>query len=389
MQALCVGSRQGTAGKPGAGAGVLEGMLASKMSAAPASVSKFLKEVHIAQLAVKRAALLTCKVSNEHLNEQGIDKKDSSPVTIGDFGAQAIVINAILKNFPSDEVVGEEDSTLIKEKKIDGSIFDQVSSIQQLDSSNDEYIGVIESASQLCDIIDKGDSKGGDKGRIWALDPIDGTKGFLRGDQYAVCLALIIDGEVQVGVIGCPNLPHSLRDPNSKKGGLFTAIKGHGSYFQDLNSDITYPLDISQKISVHNEFGLDKARVLEGVEKGHSSHGLQGLIKEKIGITQPSVNLDSQAKYCALSKGDAEIYLRLPKDPNYREKIWDHAAGYLLVHESGGKVTDIYGNKLDFGYGRTLNSQGVIAASTTVHGEIIAAIKSIIGNNGEQLEQYC
>ncbi|TID31054.1 hypothetical protein CANINC_000298 [Pichia inconspicua] len=347
----------------------------------------YLREAYVAQLAVKRASLLTVKVSEEHLNS--IDKSDSSPVTIGDFGAQAIVINAILKNFSNDEVVGEEDSSLIKEKNIEDLIFNEVCGIQKKDANHDDILGTINSASHLCETIDRGNSSGGRNGRIWALDPIDGTKGFLRGDQYAVCLGLIVDGEVKVGVIACPNLPHSLRTEGSAKGGLFTAIKGHGSYFQDLYSDITFPLNKSQRINVHNEYGIDSSRVLEGVEKGHSSHGLQGLIKEKLGITQPSVNLDSQAKYCALAKGDAEIYLRLPKDPNYREKIWDHAAGYLLVNESGGKVTDIYGNDLDFGYGRTLNSQGVIAATSTVHGAIISTIKSIIGENGEKLQEYC
>jgi 3'-phosphoadenosine 5'-phosphosulfate (PAPS) 3'-phosphatase len=42
---------------------------------------------------------------------------------------------------------------------------------------------------------------------MWTLDPIDGTKGFLRGWQYAVCLALLVDARVELGVIGCPNLP--------------------------------------------------------------------------------------------------------------------------------------------------------------------------------------
>lgn len=349
----------------------------------------YLREAYIAQLAVKRASLLTCKVSEEHLNEQSIDKSDSSPVTVGDFGAQAIIIKSILSNFPNDEVVGEEDSNLIKEKKIDDLIFKYVNEIQNLDSINNENLNIIENSNDLCDTIDKGNSQGGQKGRIWALDPIDGTKGFLRGDQYAVCLALIVDGDVKVGVIGCPNLPHDLRKENSPKGGLFTAIKGHGSYFQDLKLDITFPLNKSSPINVHNDYDLSKARVLEGVEKAHSSHSLQNLIKEKLNIKQPSVNLDSQAKYCALSKGDAEIYLRLPKDPNYREKIWDHAAGFLLVNESGGKVTDIYGNLLKFDYGRTLNSQGVIAASNNVHSQVIDAIKSIIGENGENLKDFC
>ena len=57
--------------------------------------------------------------------------------------------------------------------------------------------------------IDRGNYKGAAHGRHWTLDPIDGTKGFLRGEQYAVCLALIEDGEVVLGVLGCPHLPVS------------------------------------------------------------------------------------------------------------------------------------------------------------------------------------
>jgi len=53
--------------------------------------------------------------------------------------------------------------------------------------------------SAVCEWIDRG---GSDYARrFWTLDPIDGTKGFLRGDQYAVALALVVDGKVQVGVL--------------------------------------------------------------------------------------------------------------------------------------------------------------------------------------------
>jgi 3'(2'), 5'-bisphosphate nucleotidase len=61
------------------------------------------------------------------------------------------------------------------------------------------------------------------------LDPIDGTKGFLRGGQYAVCLALIVDSVVQLGVMGCPNLPLSSTDPDGEKGALFVAVRGLGA----------------------------------------------------------------------------------------------------------------------------------------------------------------
>lgn len=64
---------------------------------------------------------------------------------------------------------------------------------------------------------------------IWALDPIDGTKGFLRGDQYAVCLALIVDGTVKVGALGCPNLPVDPSQPEGEKGILLSAVCGQGA----------------------------------------------------------------------------------------------------------------------------------------------------------------
>lgn len=349
---------------------------------------KYALEVQVAQLAVRRAALLTSKVSNEHIAGGGISKEDSSPVTIGDFGAQGVVIGAIAHNFPTDEVVGEEDSALIREKGIEGLVFENVEAVQAQDAESSKVLGSLASAEAMCAAIDRGNSQGGSKGRVWALDPIDGTKGFLRGDQYAVCLALIVDGQVQVGVVGCPNLPHDLHDPNSPRGGLFTAVRGHGSFFQPLNGPVTAPFDMSTPIHVHNELQASQARVVEGVEKGHSAHGLQGEVKAAIGIQQPSVNLDSQVKYCALAKGDAEIYLRLPTKLSYREKIWDHAAGYLLVREAGGLVTDMYGNDLNFGHGRMLPSQGVIAATTTLHSTVIGAVKGAVGDNGERLSQY-
>ncbi len=61
----------------------------------------------------------------------------------------------------------------------------------------------------------------------------DGTKGFLRGEQYAVCLALIVDGKVQLAVQGCPNLPRDLNDPSSSRGSLFIAVRGEGSFEVD------------------------------------------------------------------------------------------------------------------------------------------------------------
>ena len=71
---------------------------------------------------------------------------------------------------------------------------------------------------------------------MWCLDPIDGTKGFLRGGQYAVCLALLVAGKVQLGVIACPNLPVDPNQPDGPKGVVFGAIKGQGAFQVRLTS---------------------------------------------------------------------------------------------------------------------------------------------------------
>ncbi|CDK29433.1 unnamed protein product [Kuraishia capsulata CBS 1993] len=355
------------------------------------TMASFHKELLVAQLAVKRASILTKKISDEIAAKTtgGISKTDKSPVTIGDFAAQAIVINSILKNFPSDEVVGEEDSDLIRQTPgLGQNILEHIQNVQNEDKFSSDVLGELSSIDSVCSTIDKGDSKGGSSGRIWALDPIDGTKGFLRGDQFAVCLALIVDGEVQLGVIGCPNLLVDLSNPSGKRGGLFSAIRGRGSYYQNLFEEVK-PLDDQRRIFLNNKVSFAEAKVCEGVEKGHSSHELQALIKEDLNIVSKSLNLDSQVKYCALARGDAEIYLRLPKDVNYQEKIWDHAAGNVLITEAEGVVSDIYGNSLDFGKGRTLQSQGIVASSKTLHADIIKTIKKIIGENGEELQKYC
>ncbi|ODQ77044.1 hypothetical protein BABINDRAFT_163777 [Babjeviella inositovora NRRL Y-12698] len=350
------------------------------------STIPYSKELEIAQLAVKRASILTKQVSDSLKNGTNtVTKDDKSPVTIGDFGAQAVIIKAIKEAFPNDEVVGEEDSDVLRQDDtLRRKIFELVKDVESQDTQHAPQLGSFKDEAEICDVIDMGNSEGGNKGRIWALDPIDGTKGFIRGDQFAVCLALIVDGKVKLGVIGCPNLPEVLPIPQGQdsiiaRGGLFSAIEGVGSYFQDLWAPLKLLLE-TERIFMKNDLEFKDVKVCEGVEKGHSSHDTQSQIKLKLSIPLDStINLDSQAKYCTLSKGVAEIYLRLPVSDTYREKIWDHASGQVLITESGGIVSDIYGNPLDFGKGRTLASKGIIAASKNLHSDVIKAVGAVLG----------
>ena len=207
---------------------------------------------------------------------------------------------------------------------------------------------------------------------MWALDPIDGTKGFLRGEQYAVCLALIVDAKVQVGVIGCPNLSQDTSDPDGPKGCMFVAVRGQGAEQMSLSGSNPVPVKIPR-------FSDGDLNMLESVEAAHSSHSFNHRVSQLLNITRPPTRMDSQAKYCALSRGDGGIYLRLPGTPGYVEKIWDHAPGSLLVEEAGGVITDARGLPLNFGLGRNLQgNHGVVAAGKTTHEKVLAAVKQAL-----------
>ena len=89
--------------------------------------------------------------------------------------------------------------------------------------------------------------------------------------------------------------------------------------------------------------------------------------------------MDGQTKYAIVARGEAAIYLRLPSRPGYQEKIWDHAAGSLIVEEAGGRVTDVHGRPLDFSAGRVLgNSGGIVVTNGVIHDAVLEAVRAEI-----------
>lgn len=357
-------------------------------TAATMASSDYSKELNVALLAVQRATLLTKSVFHSHAKGT-LNKSDASPVTIGDFGAQALIIAALQHNFPNDEIVAEEEAKDLRENsQLRETVWELVQAAKLDDAAGEKELGgPLASAEKMLDIIDKGDSKGGKSGRIWAIDPIDGTKGFLRGGQYAVCLGLMVDGDVKVGVLGCPNLPVSDSEPLTEKigadasdeegkGVLFSAVLGKGADSRPLSKGA-----LAKASSIHMKplANISDATFCESVEAGHSNQGDSYNIAQKLGITKASVRMDSQAKYGSIARGAGDLYLRLPVKKDYVEKIWDHAAGDLIVREAGGEVTDVEGKRLDFSYGRTLKeNKGVVAAPKDVHKAVVEAVQAVL-----------
>ena len=133
-------------------------------------------------------------------------------------------------------------------------------------------------------------------------------------------------------------------------------------------------------ICVAGEASVTRLRFVESVESAHGNHALQEAVAQTVGITQPSLRMDSQAKYAAVARGDAALYLRLPspKSPDYREKIWDQAAGYLILEEAGGRITDLDGKPLDFTQGcLLLNNRGILATNGHLHSALLKGLVAV------------
>ncbi|MEQ9619697.1 MAG: 3'(2'),5'-bisphosphate nucleotidase [Deltaproteobacteria bacterium] len=318
-------------------------------------------ELRAALEAVRKACRLCIKVQSSLFSEDTIMKKDKSPVTVADFGAQAVICHELKKAFPDIPIMAEEDSTELRTeegKAVTASILEYAASV---------FPGIDEES--LIKAIDCGDYEGGPEGLFWTLDPIDGTKGFLRGEQYAVALALINAGEVMLGVLGCPNLPLDIKNPEGEKGCVLSAVRDSGASSRPIEHNTPKEINVSDIVEPKN------APFCESVESSHSSHEDSGRIAEILGVKARPIRIDSQCKYAVLARGDASIYLRLPTNKDYEEKIWDHAAGSIIVEEAGGMVTDINGKFLDFSRGRTLSkNSGIVGTNGLLHDEVIAAV---------------
>ena len=345
----------------------------------------YARELEIALLAVQRAALLTKRVFRDSAKGT-VSKDDASPVTIGDFGAQALIIAALRANFPHDAVVAEEEAAALREDEtLRKRIWGLVQETKLGDVGGEGLLGGrLGDEEEMLEVLDLGRAPGGRRGRVWTLDPIDGTKGFLRGGQYAIALALLVDGDVKVGVLGCPNLPVDDAAPlaadvgegEEGRGVIFSAVVGEGATSRPLGGGA---LAEGKKIAMREVGELAGASFCESVEAGHSNQSESAQIAQKLGITKPSVRMDSQAKYGSIARGAGDIYLRLPTSKTYQEKIWDHAAGDLIVREAGGQVTDTKGNRLDFGVGRTLaTNSGVVAAPAGIHAQVLEAVQEVL-----------
>jgi len=324
----------------------------------------FSRELRFALEAVRRGAQLTQQVQAE-ITGPALTKSDRSPVTVADFAAQALVSSLLAEAFPDDPLVAEEDAADLRAPA--GS-----STLTQVTDFVSRFLPRI-TPQTVCDAIARGAAA--PARRFWTLDPVDGTKGFLRGGQYAVALALIVDGQVQIGVLGCPGFSEASRPDSGGLGSLVAAVRGQGVWSTPLNVSGEFTRLQASKRSDPGE-----ARLLRSFEADHTDIKQIDEIARVLHVQAPPVAMDSQAKYAVLAAGAGDLLVRLlsPKQPDYREKIWDQAAGSLVVEEAGGRISDLDGQPLDFTAGRTLaRNRGVLASNGHLHAIALQAVRQV------------
>jgi 3'(2'), 5'-bisphosphate nucleotidase len=291
-------------------------------------------------------------------------KPDASPVTVADLAIQAIVVSRIGEKFPDDQVIAEEEASLLR---TDPMLLTRVTEIvRQMVNGGD--------SGQIVNWIERGAAEAGP--RFWALDPIDGTKGFLRGGQYCIALALIVGGRVRLGILGCPRL--SLAPDagiaqigeRSANGGMAIAVRGRGAWWSAAGEEAFRRLEVSacRDVSV--------ARVAQSFERQHGDAARSERVLRLMKNARPPLLMDSQAKHVTIAAGLTDLLMRFPPNDDFRDSVWDQAAGTLLIEEAGGRVTDLAGQPLDFAAGRRLHrNAGLLASNGLLHAAALEAIQ--------------
>jgi 3'(2'), 5'-bisphosphate nucleotidase len=361
-------------------------------------------ELRLALRAVHRASILTKSVLRSLSNNVSAETKaDDSPVTIADFAAQALLIAALHAVYPHDAFLGEESADALRQNE---ALADRVWQLVQqakeeadapsaangqkdagdaaAATQEDPVLAFPTSKEHMFELIDRGgNGQVTGSGRVWVMDPVDGTATFMQGQQYAVCLCLLVDGVQQVGVIACPNLAFPLQgtlgetriteDDVDKQGYgvVLSAVKGQGTFLRTMDATGVgaharhVDLTSTNTGSLANKEPSELNFVEATIGKTSLSQTEHHAVATALGASWPGTVLWSQQmKYVALTLGATDVMVRIPKTLDRFTYVWDHAGGHLLFQEAGGMISDFRGEQIDFSAGRKIKGErnwGMIA----------------------------
>jgi 3'(2'), 5'-bisphosphate nucleotidase len=245
--------------------------------------------------------------------EQKYGFDDREPVTQADRVANDLIVNALQKEFPNDGILAEES---------------------------------VDTAHRL------------DKRRVWMIDPLDGTNGFIDGNgDFAVQIGLAEDGDCVLGVVYQP-----LTDL------LYHAVRGQGAW-------ITRP-DLAPERAVVSD-SEDLSRMRLAASRSHRSPRMDKVVKA-LGVGEEVQRGSVGIKVGLIVEQQCDLYVHLSS----RTKQWDTCAPEIFLTEAGGRLTDLFGRPLEYNSPEVQNRNGVIASNGVAHDRIVEALAPLLAEFG-------
>lgn len=396
-------------------------------------ISSFRQAVEVSLKAVACGAFLAALLQDliARDSEQQLTKPDKSPVTTADICVQAVIVDVLRSCIPTKQVriLAEEEldtlpatilhsvvdklnsflplsllhmlvdhpraASLVPQRPTNTSELSNEWTIESILSSFNETR--LNAASSNCGgVVCDNHDNGWWQHVYFIIDPIDGTKGFIRQAQFAVGLGIVdaATGDILGSIIACPKLEHSF-EPNTLShstqfdrkpqgtGSLFYAVRGEGArYVELLSLDTPRLLQLNQAPTP-----VESVTFLASAERSHSNVDYPLYCFAEMcpnsHATQPTIlRLDSMAKYCMLARGDGDVLLRFP-NPEYHEKVWDILPGLLVLEEeAGGRVSHADGSTITHTPGEVslTNTSGIVATSHggfSFHKKVLKALENV------------
>src|ERR1051326_3124988 len=185
--------------------------------------------------------------------------------------------------------------------------------------------------------------------RVWMVDPLDGTKGFIAGTgDFAVQIGLAVAGQSALGVLYAPATDV-----------LYWAARGHGAWVLRPTSEAGKTLR-AERLRVTNEGELSRMRLAES--RAHRGPRLDAVVRA-LGVRAEVKSHSVGIKVGLLVERQADLYIHLSP----KTKQWDTCAPEAVLAEAGGRMTDLWGEPLVYNSPAVLNRNGLLSPTGAAH----------------------
>jgi 3'(2'),5'-bisphosphate nucleotidase len=204
------------------------------------------------------------------------------------------------------------------------------------------------------------------RARVWMIDPVDGTKGFIAGTgDFAVQIGLAVEGRACLGVLYAPATDV-----------LYWAARGHGAWVLRPTSEADRSLR-AEHLSVTVETRLERMRLAES--RSHRGPRMESLVRA-LGVRAEVKSHSVGIKVGLLVERQADLYIHLSP----KTKQWDTCAPEAVLAEAGGRMTDLWGEPLSYNTPDVLNRNGLLASNGAAHAGVVERLRTLLADWGRE-----